>query len=187
MPFRRNRSMRRGLALRPIVSTKNVVDNSGVVVGNTSQVLQTLISGVDETTRGAGSNEVNRSATVKGIYLSLFFGSSTNVASPAVPLMDWYIIFDKGGRLSVTPSFGANQNQFPTPGATGISINVNSIIHEEKGLVGEQNDGAKMVFQGVVKLPRHMSKFAAQDKLVLVARSNEDTAFCLKCIYKWYS
>ncbi len=186
MPFRRFRGSR-GFQKRPIDSTKNVVDNSGAIVASTDTVLQSLITGTDTTTRGSGDNQVERGGSVKGFYLSLFFAQDVNSAAAAVPLMDWYIMVDKGQNLTSNPqSFGNGAKDIPVPGSTGSALNVNKIIHEEKGLIGEKNDGSKMVFQGVIKLPRGMQTFNIGDTVALVARSNEDAIFCLKCIYRWY-
>ncbi len=123
-----------------------------------------------------------------GLYLSMFYALDINqTGAGSVPLLDWYIIYDKGGRLtSGAPTFGDTAKDAPIPGATGSAINKNSILHEEKGLIGEKNDGSKMVFQGVIRIPRGKQRFTSGDQLTIIARANFDTVLCLKCIYKWY-
>ncbi len=162
------------------------MDASGALVASTNTVIQNLIQGEDETSRGSQVFAVQRGGVVRGIYLSLFFASDVNQAASAVPLLDWYLILDKGGVLNSTPTFGNGAGDYPIPGSTGTGVNVNKIIHEEKGLIGEKNDGSKMVFQGVIKLPRGFQKINIEDKLTLVGRANDEAIFCLKCIYKYY-
>ncbi len=164
-----------------------MVDTSGAIVALTNTVLETLVlTSANTTAPLTTTNGVPRGCRINGIYLSLFFAQDVNAAASAVPLMDWYIIIDKGGRLNITPTFGDGANDFPTPGSTGSAINKNSILHEEKGLIGEKNDGSKMVFQGVITIPRGKRNFMANDQLIIVARANDEAIFCLKSIYKWY-
>ncbi len=179
---------RRGMGLRPIDSSKNVVDLSSVLVATTNTVIQDLIEGVNLANRENRPNEVTRGRTVKGFFLSLFFASDENTPSPgSIPLLDWYCIVDRGGVLSkAVPTFGNTNEDYPIPGATGTAVNVNKIIHEEKGLIGEKNDGSKMVFQGVIRIPRGMQKINAGDKITIIGRANDEAVFCLKCIYKSY-
>ncbi len=142
---------------------------------------------MDATTRGANPEEVPRGCKINGFYLSLFFGLDVNQTGPAaVPLLDWYCMIEKGGVLIANGSFGNGATQIPVPGATGLNQNVNQIVHEEKGLIGEKNDGSKMVFQGVIKVPRGKQRFTVGDTIVINARANFDTVFCAKAIYKYY-
>ncbi len=160
---------------------------SSTLVALTNTVLQDLIEGVNLANRENRPNEVTRGRTVKGFFLSLFFASDVNAAAAAIPLLDWYCIVDRGGVLSkAVPTFGNTNEDYPIPGATGTAVNVNKIIHEEKGLIGEKNDGSKMVFQGVIRIPRGMQKINAGDKITIIARANDESVFCLKCIYKSY-
>ncbi len=181
VPFRRN-----FMAKRPINSIKNVVDTSGAIVALTNTVLQNIIQGEDTTIRAGQVFAVERGGVVKGFFLSLFFASDVNQAASAVPLLDWYCIVDKGGILNSSPTFGNGAGDYPIPGGTGTAVNVNKIIHEEKGLIGEKNDGSKMVFQGVIKIPRGMQRINIEDRITIIARANDEAIFCLKCIYKWY-
>ncbi len=184
VPFRRRMSF----AKRPIVSTKNITDISGVNPALTNSVLETLIeANTISNSALTTANAISRSSKVNGIYLSLFYALDVNQTAPSsVPLMDWYILIDQGGILADTPSFGDGPTQLPIPGATGTSINKNKILHEQKGLIGEKNDGSKMVFEGVIKIPRGKQRFGAGTKLIICARNNFDVVFCIKSIYKWY-
>ncbi len=177
---------RRGLG-NIINSVKNVVDLSSVLAASTNTVAFTILDTVDATTRGADPEEVPRGSKVTSFYLSLFFASDQNQTGVGeIELVDWYIFLEKGGAIIANGSFGNARTQIPIPGSTGLNPNVNQIIHEEKGLVGEKNDGSKMVFQGVVRIPRGKQRFSSGDTIVVCARSNFATVFCAKAIYKYY-
>ncbi len=182
MPFHRRRDPR-----QVISSVKNVVDLSSTLVATTNTLLSTIIVGRDVTDRGTNPFEVDRGSKVFGFYRSLFFAQDVNAAAAAIPLLDWYCLVDKGGNLSGSaPTFGNGVRDLPIPGSTGTASNVNKVIHEEKGLIGEKNDGSKMVFQGVIRIPRGMQKINVDDRVVIVARANDEAIFCLKCIYKFF-
>ncbi len=122
---------RRGNRLRPIVSRKAVVDDSGVIPGNTATVIfsasaNCLAQGVAAADI-ASVQEVTAGSKIFGFYLSLFAAYDTNQMAAAVPLIDWYVIYDKGNSMgtSFTPT------GLPTPGNTGIHNNKSKILHEE--------------------------------------------------------
>ncbi len=181
------RRMRAAFAKRPVDAIKNVVDVTTVVAAITNTVISRFVQTVDSPALSQ-LTAVERGCKINGVYMSLFFALDQNQAAAAqLLLMDWYVLYDKGGRLSTgTPTFGDTGADLPIPGATGAAVNKNSILHEEKGLIGEKNDGSKMVFQGVIKIPRGKQRFTSGDTLVLVGRSNFDTVMCFKAIYKWY-
>ncbi len=186
------RRFNRGFAKRPINSLKNVVDQSGVIPAITDTLLgaeptgfgyNTIATAIDSGSPAVtATSSVAKGCTIKGIYLSLFLAEDTNSAATEVNLADWYIIYDKGGVM------GSNftTSTLPTPGATGSHRNKNKILHEEKGLIGEKNDGSKMVFQGVIRIPRGMQRMTLFDEIKLVIRTNQASIFCLKAIYKYY-
>ncbi len=188
VPFHRNR----GFSKRPINSLKNVVDQSGVIPALTDTLIgaeptgfgyNTLATAIDSgSPPAAQTSSVAKGCKINGIYISLFIAEDTNAAATEVNLADWYIIYDKGGVMG--NSF--TTSTLPTPGATGSSRNKNKILHEEKGLIGEKNDGSKMVFQGVIRIPRGMQRMTLFDEIKLVVRTNQDSIFCLKAIYKYY-
>ncbi len=163
------------------------MDDSGVIPGNTATVIfsaqaNSLVQGVNAADL-ANVQEVTAGAKVFGFYLSIFAAYDTNQAAASVPLIDWYIIYDKGNSMGT--SFTATG--LPVPGATGTHVNKSKILHEEKGLGGEKNDGYAMIFKGVVKIPRGMQRIGFEDRLRIVMRSNDDIVYCAKVIYKWFS
>ncbi len=172
---------RRGL--HPVISTKNVVDNSGLIAAITPASIASIVTTVDSATL-ADIDSVERGSSIKAFYLSIFFITEGGEVANEVPLVDWYIFKNNGGNFS-----GFSATDFPTPGATGNHDNKRFIIHEEKGLSGGGDAslaGVPMVFKGVLKIPRHMQKCNANDQWNILAQSNFATKFCVKCIYKWF-
>ncbi len=178
MPFRR----RMGNALRPIISTKNVVETSGILAANTATVLDTLTNAVEAPSL-AVVESVARGSTVKGMYFSLFFITEGGEVANEVPLVDWYIIKNPGNNFQTT--FDATN--LPSPGSTGSHDNKRYIFHTEKALAGGGNaslTGVPMVFKGVIVIPRGMQKHNANNRIIICARANFATKFCLQSIYK---
>ncbi len=176
MAFRRS--------LHPVVSTKNVVETSGILAASTNTVISSLTSTVDSATL-ASALSVERGSTINSIYLSCFFITEGGEVAAEVPLVDWYVIKDNGGTMGST--FDATH--LPTPGSQGVHDNKRYILHTEKGLAGGGDAslaGVPMIFKGVIKIPRHMRKQNAQDSFSLAARANFNTKFCVQAIYKWF-
>ncbi len=166
-----------------MVSTKNINENSGILAATTDTIITTVTNTVDSATL-ALNNSVERGATVNGIYLSLFFITEGGEVSNEVPLVDWYIIKDQGNNMATFSGSG-----LPTPGATGTHDNKRFIFHTEKGLAGGGDaslTGVPMVFKGVIAIPRGFRKHNANDRILIAARANFATKFCVQAIYKWY-
>ncbi len=162
--------MRRGLALRPINSVKNIVD--GTFLGVTAAtVTKTLVAnGVNNYTGLSG--EVPIGATVKSVYLFIQMLPSLGTAN-----VDWYIW---KGPLDLNAGM-------PVPGATGGDANRKYILHEEKGIPGNAGDGAyPLTFKGVIKIPRGRQRFGEGDRLQINMVGADIYNACLKCIYKFY-
>ncbi len=184
----------RGMAKRPIQSTKHVIDFTSVALANTPILIgpSNITGPVAVVAVGAANADdvtlnntevVPTGSTINGIYLSLFFALDGNEAGVgSVPLLDWYIINDNGNQMQNT----FDSANLPTPGATGSHLNKNKIIHEEKGLIGEKNDGSKMVFQGVIKFPKFQRRMGTNSTWKIAVRANFDSVLCMKVIYKAY-
>ncbi len=171
-------------ALHPIISTKNVVDQSTIIAATTNTVLTTIVDTVDAPTLAA-TGSVERGSKVHGIYLSLFIYAEGGEVANEVPLADWYIIKDQGGNMGSTFSATA----LPTPGATGSNDNKRFVFHEEKGLAGGGDAslaGVPMVFKGVIGVPRGYQKCNSGDRIKVCVRTNFASKLCFKAIYKWY-
>jgi len=170
--------------MRPIISTKNVVELSGILAASTNTVNLNIALTAD-TAALATSNSVERGAKINGIFFSCFWIAEGGEVAAEVPLVDWYIIKDPGGSMGST--FDATH--LPTPGASGVHDNKRFIIHTEKGLAGggdASTAGVPMVFKGVIVIPKGYRKFNSGDLLSVVSRANFNTKFCMQAIYRWY-
>lgn len=164
------RSLRRALAMRPVVYTKNIVDSTtiGVAAGTTTQ---TVVAAATNTYAGAVT-EVPIGAKLQGIYV--FFQIQPQAAQGNV---DMYIA--KGPNAF----WAAN----PVPGATGGDPGRKFILHEEKGIPGTFNNGASpLTFRGFIKIPRGRKSFQEGDIIKICYRCATAYDACLKVIYKWY-
>ncbi len=173
--FRRN--------LHPVVSTKNVTDASGILAAGTNTIIATLVVSEEAPTLAA-TNSVARGSTVNGLFLEIFFITEGGEIANEVPLVDWYIFKNNGNNFSVFSGAG-----LPTPGATGSNDNKRFVFHEEKGLSGGGDaslSGVPMVFKGVIALPRGYRKMNANDRVIIAARANFATKFCVKSVYRWF-
>ncbi len=166
--------------LRPVNSIKNITDLSGILPATTDTILDILAQAVDDPALSA-DQEVEKGCTINSVFLEMFFFSEGGELANEVPLVDWYIYKNNANQASLT--------ELPTPGATGTTNLKRYILHEEKGLAGGGElslTGVPMVFKGVIRLPRTFKRFGIDDRLIVVARSNFATKFCIKSVYKWY-
>jgi len=167
--------MARRMSLRPVNSTKNIVDVSGVLaIGSTTSV--NLVDAVQSLSDPPQPSQVQKASTVSSIYLSVFVLGNSGSASG---LVDWYVWKDAGGSNQASPDT-------PTAGNTNASNLKRFIFHEEKGLAATQ-DGTPMVFKGVIRIPPRFRRMGQNDIIQLRLLSPvADMQFCVKAIYKWY-
>ncbi len=156
------------LGLRPVNSYKHIIDSTllGVSAGVTSTVL--LATAVDDYTGSSGT--VPTGAKISSVYLFVQILPTATTEN-----VDWYVA--KAPDTITTA----------TVGATGGSPFRKYILHEEKGIPGNANDGAyPLTFKGVIRIPRGRQRMGEGDdifiKLVGVGIHN----ICIKCIYKSY-
>ncbi len=166
------RRYRRGnLGLRPINSVKNIVD--GVFLGVGAAVVTPVDLAVTTNDYTGGVTQVPIGAKVSSVYLFVQVISTGTGTSNA----DWFI----------AKANTATTLDMPVPGATGGNVNRRFILHEEKGLPGNNSDGAApLTFRGVIKLPKGRQRFGEGDFLRLFIRSADAYNACVKCIYKFY-
>ncbi len=174
------------MGMHPINSTKNIAEASGILAAVTNTVIGTLVDSVDAATL-ADTNGVEKNSSINSIFLSTFFVSEGGEVASEVPLVDWYILINRGGKIGST--FGSTGALLPIPGSQGLAVNKNAILHSEKGLTGGGDAslaGVPMVFKGVIKIPRSMRRMIVGTQILICARANFNTKFCLQAIYKWY-
>ncbi len=162
--------------LHPVNSSKKVVDSSGKTVISTVSVSDLADVGTGAAWVDAADVKVPVGCHIHSMYLSVFvvIDESTQAATP---LVDWFVCKNLGNNLT-----------FPEPGATGGNDNRRYILHEEKGLTADVGgSGAPMIFRGVIKIPKHLSRFGLQDKFQFrLLTENHVAYFCVKAIYKFY-
>ncbi len=160
----------RGMALRPINSVKNIVDGVflGVTAGQNTDV--TLAETINDYT-GANPKDVPIGAKVSSVYLFVqMISDGTGIANH-----DWYIMRNPSGVA------------LPAPGGTGGSVSRKFILHEEKGIPGNNSDGAyPLTFKGVIRIPRGRQRMGEGDQLRIRMSSPDGYSACVKCIYKFY-
>ncbi len=120
------------------------------------------------------SASVPQGAVIKSFFWSVYVYTAAD--GTAAPLVDFFIMKDPGTELTV-----------PTPGATGGNKNRRWILHEEKGLAGNQS-GTPMIFKGVTIIPKKMQRCGRDDRWLFSLVSNGFAGFfCLKVVYKFYT
>ncbi len=161
-------------SLRPINSIKHVIDNQGGLIAGT-QALVSLADGVDSYTL-ADADGVPTGARINSIFLNI------QVAATATGALANVYMF-------VYKNPGTNLTAFPNGNVIGISDFKKFIFHQEM-IMTEKNTTAipRTLFKGVLKLPKHMRRWGADDQLVVALFSPGVTYdYCVQCIYKHYT
>ncbi len=153
--------------MRPVIHTrKEIVDSTllGVVAGTNTTV--TLATAVNDYVGTVGSVEVG--SVISSVYIFC-----QGIPTATTENVDWYLI--------KKPTGVAN----PVAGAVGGSTSRKYVLHEEKGIPGNANDGAyPATFKGVLKIPKGRQRMAEGDLLQLVLRGVGTSNWCIKAIYK---
>ncbi len=165
---RRNRSN----YLRPVNSLKHVVDiQGGLTVG--TQVNNLLVDTVDNpVSTDTATAAVRTGAVVKSIYLNCqIYATSTAALANA-----YMVVMKSPGNAIGTPV--ANQ--------VGQLDTRKLVIHQEMVMMEKNTTGLpRTLFQGVLKIPRHMQRFGVDDALNIGLLTPGVTAdFCIQCIFK---
>lgn len=174
MPYRRRGSSggRRGFALRPVDSNKNVFEiaaSTGTTIGSV-----TLVQAFDSALL-ATTNAVERGSTVKAIYLS--FDVCGLAATGVRQITNLYLIKNPGSNLTN-----------PGPFFVGSSNEKKFVFRQWSFQTMRNQDGnPPFHFEGWIKIPKRYRRFGADDLIQLVFIT--DTAaghLSGQSIYKWY-
>ncbi len=161
------------MALRPINRIKHVVDSSATV--DAAVVLPVTL--IQETPAPvlANTQEVQTGSSVNGIYLKVEVVSNENEVMGAIPNVYLAVYKSPGNNLDVID-----------PTSVGANDNKRFVIHQEMILIQNQNAAnPRIIFNGVIAIPRGYRRFAPSDRLYVVLRSNTvNIAYCLQCHYK---
>ncbi len=124
----------------------------------------------------ANTTEVVTGSKVYGIYLKCEVASNEAIDLGAIPNVYLIVWKNPGGNLST-----------PNPAAVGINDNKKFVIHQEMVMIENKGQGSngRILFNGVIKIPKGYSRFGPNDNLTIGIRSNAlDIAFCLQVHYK---
>ncbi len=163
----------RGMALRPVHRIKHVVDNSATLAKATA-LTTVLIDTVDAPVISSTS-QVETGSKVNGIYLKIEVASNDVFEPGAIPNCYLIVIKDPGNNL---PGISAN--------AVGGSDSKRYVIHQEMIMINNlQGGNPRILFNGVIAIPKGYRRFGPDDQLKMVILSPSlDIAVCSQCHYK---
>ncbi len=167
MPYRRSRGR------RPVVfSIKHVVDSSATLAAATS--LNTVVLDAVQTPVLTTPNQVAIGSRVSSIYLKVeVVSNETDVG--AIPNAYMIVFYNPSNALTT-----------PDPSSVGTSDVKRYVIHQEMVMLNNlQGGNPRVLFQGVIRIPRSMQRNGNDDVIQISIRSPAvNIALCIQCIYK---
>ncbi len=164
---------RRMSAIHPVNRIKHVFDDSatvtaGVLIG--IQLVKEVVAPVL-----ANTNEVLTASKVNGIYLKVEVSATETLAGTPIPNVYMAIYKDDDGTLG---------NIDPTN--VGANAKKKNVIHQEMIMLNNTIGGnPRVLFNGVVVIPKGMRRFGPAGSLKLTIKSTAlDFAYCLQSHYK---
>jgi len=151
-----------------------VVDASATLAA-AAQLNQTMISTKDAPVL-ANTTEVETGAKVNGIYLKIECATNEPFLDGAIPNV--YLAVWKNPANGLLTS--------PVPNAVGSDDLKRYVIHQEMIML-QNTDGSnpRVLFNGVIVIPKGMRRFGPDDKLLASVLSPQmDLAVCFQCHYK---
>ncbi len=161
---------RRRSNLNVIHRIKHVVDlQQGIVLGVVTD--NVLIQSVDAPVL-ANTKEVETGCKVNGIYLKVECYATTAGALSNVYMS---VYKNQGGNITA-----------PTPNTVGANDNKRYVIHQEMIMLEQSvNGNPRVLFNGVIALPRGYRRFGPGDLLnVTFLSPGVNINLCLQCHYK---
>ncbi len=166
--FRRNS----GLRLRPVNRIKHVVDVQGALPLNT--VVTTDLIDTTDTPTLAAVDSVETGSKVYGVYLKVEV-VRTQATSGVLTNAYMAVFKNPGGSVTVA-----------APNIIGGDKDKKYVIHQEMIMTEQQgNSNPRILFNGVIVIPRGYQRNGPEDKLQVHLLSPGGTMnFCLQCHYK---
>ncbi len=158
------------MGLRPVNRIKHVRDSQGgATIGN--QVVESLIIAVDAPVL-ANTFEVQTGSTINGIYLHVEIVATSSAALPNV-----YMAITKNPGFNLT---------FPNANVIGSNDNKKYVIHQSMVMLQKQTgSNPRVLFDGVIVIPRGYKRFGPADRLQILLFSPGVTFdFCYQAHYK---
>ncbi len=161
------------MALRPIHRIKHVVDATATLTTPGTQLNTVLVNTKDAPVL-ANTNEVETGSKVNGIYLKVEVSCLTTEAL-AISNVYMLIMKNPGGNIVV-----------PTANAVGANDNKRFVIHQEMVMLNNATAGnPRILFNGVIAIPKGYRRFAPNDQLYVgIVAPAVDIALCIQCHYK---
>ncbi len=161
------------MALRPVQRIKHVVDAFGSSAAANVQLV-TLVA-QDDAPSLADTDAVQTGSSVNGIYLKIEVASNENEVMGATPNV--YLAVYKS-QADLLPAIN--------PSTVGANNNKRFVIHQEMILIQNTNGGnPRILFNGVIAIPRGYKRFATNDKLYAsIFCGSINIQFCVQCHYK---
>ncbi len=168
MVFRRFR----GNSLRPINRIKHVIDNQGGIAATAGTTI--VLALASDTPDLASVTECQTGSKVNGIYIKVE-AVRTTATSGVLGNVYLAVFKDPGGNLAI-----------PTINAIGASDDKRYIIHQEMVMLTQTaNSNPRIIFNGVVKIPRGYTRMGPNDKISLrLLTPGVAINFCLQAHYK---
>ncbi len=158
------------MAIRPVSRIKHVIDGQFGIVLNVRQTVE-LIKAVDSPVR-ANTTEVETGSKVNGIYLKV-----EAYATTAAALANVYIAVQKNqGNILTAPILNA----------IGADDLKRFIIHQEMVMLEQSvNGNPRVIFNGVIVIPRGYRRMGPDDRLNLyIFAPGVNISACVQCHYK---
>ena len=163
--------------MRPIQSTKHIVDLQGGIIGNATE-RRTLVTAVDNPVLANTSN-VASGSKVSSMYLNVTVLSQANTALNNI----YFMIFKN-------PQGNIPDSEIPPANQVGSSEFKRQVFHQEMRMLSDaSNSIPSTMFQGVLKIPRIFHTMRVGDQIGINFFSpgaGNDVDFCVQCIYKSY-
>ncbi len=162
------------MALRPIQRIKHVVDFSATLAAGT-QLNTVVLTAVDAPTLAVEESVITGSKCY-GMYIKVEVASNEAADVGAIPNV-YFGLFKSTGN-GITP---------PTLNAVGSNDDKRFMLHQEMIMIENSGKGgnARILFNGVVKIPKSFSRMGPNDAIYLCILSPAlDIAFCSQLHYK---
>ncbi len=166
---------RSSMALRPINRIKHVIDAEGNVTGTTNSIID-IIAANDNPAR-ANVTECETGSKVNGIYLKIEALHASGAGTPNL----YMAVFKSPANTLALTTLDITQ--------LGVSDIKKYSIHQEMVMgSGDAGNGLpRVVFNGVIKIPKGYVRNGPDDRLKVLLRVGTAAVnfnFCLQCHYK---
>jgi len=173
MPYRRRASYgRKGFALRPVTSIKNIVPDSATL-GSGNDI--TDIAVAKDSTLTSVRTDVKNGCTIKAIWLSLDFCGLAGTG--ALQRISVYLFKNPGANLTPPGVFtvgSSNEKKFVIKMWTAMTMR-------------NQDGNPPYHWEGWIKIPRQYQRMGTDDKWEIIAATDTLTGhLSLQAIYKWF-